>query len=92
LQTKLTTPQPTAGLVSKPSAQQHTVMLHLLYRVMAPCAIYRGVAITNSNGCYYAVGKTYPSLQEAKEAVDRCYEAIAKSIKKASLPVAVTVE
>jgi len=57
-------------------------MLHLLYRVMQPCAIYRGIIITNCNGIYTAIGKTYKSLQQAKQAIDESYNIIASSIKR----------
>ena len=55
-------------------------MLNLLYRVMQPCTIYKGVIITNCDGAYKAIGKLYTSLQIAKDAIDASFIIIAKSI------------
>ena len=62
-------------------------MLQLLYRVMQPCAIYRGVIITHTMGTYKAIGKTFHGLQEAKDAIDQTYLVIANSIKNPNITV-----
>jgi len=62
------------------SNQNKLCMLDLLYRVMQPFAIYRGVVITQTNGFYKALGCTYQNLQQAKDAVDKAFNAIAASL------------
>jgi hypothetical protein len=59
-------------------------MLQLLYKVMQPCAIYRGVAITQcpaGQAGYKVFGNIYLGLQQAKDAVDEAYGALKGSIK-----------
>lgn len=56
-------------------------MLNLLYRVMQPYTVYRGVMITNCDGAYKAIGKLYTTLQLAKDSIDASFIIIAESIK-----------
>ncbi len=47
---------------------------------MQPFTIYKGVAITQCNGFYKAIGGTYENIQQAKDAVDKACKAIAASL------------